>query len=235
MRLSVGYGMLLRAGYLLSMYTGTRAAWNRARSTFLPAPQSAILDGRVLYLNESPDVLIRVHARVPPHPLPRKWRAGMFSACLLSPGIPRPVYALLRMTSHFGCGHLEVAFYECGGAVVIYAIRNIVKANAARIGCEHLLRNLDLGEESDEILVLRGLVQTLGAHGLQTSFASPEDCVTFAVNDLLLRPAKRVMTRAILRVRYTRIWSQAEMPDSAVHVRTANIIDTLGDARRSDR
>jgi hypothetical protein len=214
MNLSIRSGILFRAGYIIAMYSGMRAIWNRARSVFLPMPQAAILDGKQLRVNNIAQVLIRVHARSPPPSLTCSSAAGMLSVHLTSPRTPRPLYALLRMTSHFGCGHIEIAFYEEHDTVIFYAIRNIVRANADRIRCGRLLRNLMLCEDGDEIVLLQKLSQTFNDLGLKTSFASPEDCVTLSVNNLLLRPERRSEIRSTLLKRYARIWKKAEMRNS---------------------
>lgn len=212
MRLCIANGIVFRVGYYVAMYTGLRAAVNRVRGALLPRPQTAILHGRRLSVNHTESVLIRVHARQAPDSSAGDLRAGMISVQLVDPGIAWPLYALLRLTSHFGCGHIEIAFYETDDSVVVYAIRNIVQANATRIGCVHLLNDLTLCDESDEVLLLKSLQHLLGNCGLQTALAAPDDCVKYAVDDRLLRPGTRKKTRTMLRKKYSRIWQRAQTP-----------------------
>lgn len=208
MSLSRGIGTLYRGGYLLAVYTGLRAAFNYTRSAFLPQPRMGALDGKRLHLNDLVQVSVRVHARAPAHSLPPYRRAGMISIGLASPQVPRPLYALLCMTSHFACGHIEIAFYEEPNRVVFYGIRNIIKGNADRIGCKFLLRNLQLSEHKDEIVLLRKVIQAVHDHGMETSFAAPQDCVKLSVNRLLLHPKRRDKILATLQKKYARIWKQ---------------------------
>ena len=58
---------------------------------------------------------------------------GMISLSLIRPGLDQFVYRLIRLTSHFGCGHLELAYMDIDGGIEIYAVRNILKANISRL------------------------------------------------------------------------------------------------------
>lgn len=211
MNLPLGKNFLFRAGYIFAMYTGIRAVFNRVRSLLLSKPQAAILDGRKLDVEGLFQVKIRVHARVPPASLAGCDRAGMLSVWLVDSGMPWPLYGLLRRTSHFGCGHIEIAFYEEAQIITFYAVRNIVRSNAERIGCQRFLDSSGLLKDSDEVALLQTLSRTLTDHGLQTCFASPENCVAFSVNNQLLPPEKRVMIRSSLRKRYVRIWKRVQL------------------------
>lgn len=211
MNLSAGKNILLRAGYIVAMYTGLRAASNRVRSLFLPTPRAAILDGLEFSVDDLFQMRIRVHARSPPGSITANRCAGMLSIWLTSPGTIPPLYGLLRMTSHFGCGHIEIAFYEEHDTIIFYAIRNIVRSNAERIGCTYFFRNLNLRRNSDEIALLQKLSLTLNSLGLKTSFASPDDCVDFSVDNQLLRPEKRTRIRSTLRKKYVRIWNTLQL------------------------
>lgn len=222
-RLSDATSFLYRFGYLLSMYTGLRAANNRVRHAFLPQLQVAKLSGRKLQLPESDRLKIRVHARVASDAMPSDQQAGMISLTLVSPKIPRPLYALLCMTSHFGCGHIEVAIIEKNGGVVIHGIRNIVAANADRIGCRSFVRKLQLGNDEDEAALLRELSRSLDAVGLTPRFAHPRDCVELSVNHQLLHPSRRGKVRSALRRRYRRIWRKAGVDPDTMTCRASRI------------
>jgi hypothetical protein len=218
---SLGYShvmsVLYRVAYILVTYTGVRAAFNRARHAFLPRLQAAVIEGHGLRVNHTA-LMIRVHSRVLPRGLPPDRRAGLISIRLASPGIPRPLYALLCATSHFGCGHLEIVFYEEQGRIVFHGIRNILKSNADRIGRNVLSREDWLSDCVDEIVILEEVSRLLKCHGLEVSLAAPADCVTFSVNKHLLHPEKRDATLETLRRQYVRLWKKVALRDNRVHV-----------------
>ena len=126
---------IARSVYLFAMYTGIRAVANRARDVFLPLPCAAAIDGATIQLDESVSVRVRVHARIPPTPRREAQVAGMISVYLEDPGIPRSLYSLLRVSSHFGCGHIELAFREDDSSVCVFAVRNMLRSNLDRLGC----------------------------------------------------------------------------------------------------
>lgn len=196
---------IARIFYLLAMYSGVRAAFNRTRSAFLPSPKASILDGQTLQIENISSAKVHVHPRAPAATLPPVRHAGMISINLLSPGIPRFIYGLLRLTSHFGCGHIEIAFYEDSDAVTVYAIRNIIRSNIDRFGGKHVFRSLKLASENDEILILQKTLKALNDLGIETELALPEDCVRFAVNRLLLDASRRDAATEALHRKYSRI------------------------------
>ena len=204
---------LYRAGYILAMYTGARAAYNRSRNAFLTQPKAAVIDGQRRRLTHTAVLLIRVHARIPPHSLPPDRRAGMVSIKVASPGISRALYALLCVTSHFGCGHVEIAFYEENGCVVFYGLRNTLKANAERLGSRFLPRTNFPRNRDDEIAILNEVSRILESNGLKTSLAAPGDCVKLSVNDILLHPERRHKTMDSLQNLYARIWKRVTLHD----------------------
>lgn len=203
-----------RATYILAMYTGTRAAWNCVRSAVLPKPQAVILDRHRLRIATDTELLLRVHARATHPSLSPTCRSGMISARLVTPEIPSWLYAVLRMTSHFGCGHVEIAIYEESSRVVIYGIRNIINANAMRIGFASVLDGLRLSDESEAIHVLTEVRHALLRKGLKTSFAAPQSCVDLSVDPRLLHPKTRAKTLVMLKKRYTRLWKQADLQNT---------------------
>lgn len=214
--LIVGTNRLYRIGYLLAVYSGVRAAFNRIRHSFLPALRVRTMDGRRLHVNSVIEVELRVHARIPASPALRKRRAGMISVRLVSPEISRSLYALGCATSHFGCGQIEIAFHEDGDRVVCYAVRNIVRANAERIGFGSLLRKLSLWNDEDEVDLLREVLKCAAAHGFDASLADPEDCVALSVDQRLLPPENRAKALESLRRKYARLERQLGTPAQRV-------------------
>jgi hypothetical protein len=214
---------LNRILYLLAMYSGVRAVFNQVRSFFLPRPRASTIDGETLRFEGFDRAKIRVHARAPPKSLGSRQIAGMISIYSVTPGIPRFFYAMLRLTSHFGCGHIEIAFSEEKEMVTFFAIRNILRSNIDRLGCSRLFCNLKLSNDNDEIVVLRIIIQLLNAQDIDTSFASPEDCVSLAVNESLLIPETRNRTIEAMKRRYRRVAGK-----SAIHAKPDIRAETNG-------
>lgn len=199
---------IIRSVYLFAMYTGIRAVANRARNVFLPVPRAAVIDGATIQFDESVSVRVRVHARIPPTQSGDALVAGMISMYLEHPGIPHSLYSLLRVSSHFGCGHIELAFREEGSSVCIFAVRNILRSNLHRLGCSACFRDLSLGTECDEIVVLVRIIDELRTHGLSAYLASPADCVNLAISPWLLRPRTRDRAIKALTRKYERMARQ---------------------------
>jgi hypothetical protein len=132
----------------------------------------------------------------------------MVSLYSVEPGIARLPYAMLRLTSHFGCGELEIAFFEEKSSVTLFAVRNILKSNLDRCGTNRLCSQLKLSDRQDEIYAIRAIIQSLCKQGINASFASPEECVSLAVNESLLNPKTRNRTLAALTQKYRRIENQ---------------------------
>lgn len=165
----------------------------------------ATLDGDFLQFNEYGSVRIRVNARPAPRSFDFEARAGMISLYLVSPGISGLLYSLMRLTSHFGCGHVEFAFYETHDKVTFFAVRNIVRSNLDRLQLNKHFRSLKLSRSDDEIVLLKLLLNKLNTLGIETSFASPDECVALAVTPSLLVPKQRIETIEALRRKYQRI------------------------------
>lgn len=199
---------LTRVLYLLVMYTGLRALFNQVRCHSLPKPIASAIDGKILQFDENRSIKVRVHARIPSTPLASEQIAGMVSLYSVEPGIARLPYAMLRLTSHFGCGELEIAFFEEKGSVTLFAVRNILKSNLDRCGTNRLCSQLKLSDRQDEIYAIRAIIQSLCKQGINASFASPEECVSLAVNKSLLNPKTRNRTLAALTQKYRRIENQ---------------------------
>lgn len=132
----------------------------------------------------------------------------MISARLILPGISGWLYSGLQLTSHFGCGHIEIAFYEDGNRVIVYGIRNIIDANAKRIGLKSQLQNLNLASESEAIQVLTKIIDALRKKGLTTLLATPQSCVELSVDPRLLHLKRQAKILAVLEKRYQRLWKK---------------------------
>lgn len=191
--------------YLAAMYTGVRVAFNWGRSCFLPKPRVAILDGETLQFDEYGAVRIRVNARPSPKASDTELRAGMISLYLESPTISRLLYTFVRLTSHFGYGHVEIAFYEANDKVTFFAVRNIVRSNLERLRLNQNFDSLKFSSDDDEIILLRGILHKLNSLGINASFATPDECVSLAVNSSLLGPKQRNLATEALRRKYRRI------------------------------
>lgn len=210
---TLGRARLYRLGYLLAMYSGLRAVSNRVRHRFLPRSKVSKLDRHVIDLADA-ELVLRVHARVPAHEELRDRSAGMISVKLRRPGLSRLPYSLACLTSHFGCGQIEVAFYEEGERVVCYGLRDIVRANLKRIGWEALLGNRYLeGDEDVETTVLRFVLEALKEGGFEASLASPADCVRYSVDLALVAPKRAERMLRALHRRYARIARRVGQPE----------------------
>lgn len=191
--------------FLIYVYSGMRSAFNLTRSFFLQKTGLCLIDRQIILLDENNLATIRVHSRPVPKSVEQGSSAGMISVFLHSPGITRFNYALFRLTSHFGLGHIEIAFYEDRGAIVIFAIRNMLQANIDRIGLTRFFADLKLTSRDDEIMVLQQIVDLLGSHGKTFSFALPENCVKLAVHPALLNPETERRNKEAIRSNYKRV------------------------------
>ena len=75
--------------------------------------------------------------------------------------------------SHFGCGHLELAYVEKDDRLEIYAVRNIAKANASRLRLRQIFSSLKPITMEEEHLVLSKILSLLGDRGITCSLARP--------------------------------------------------------------
>ena len=199
------------------MYTGTRAALNQIRGFFLPRLRVSILHGSTLRLNSFGDVKVRVNARPPSNTLNSGVKAGMISIYLLAPGIPKSLYRLLRLTSHFGNGHIELAFYEHGDSVVFFAVRNILRSNIDRVGMGKQFCDLQLNSKDDEIIAIQPIFQALSLRGIEATFAPPEECIKLAISKSLLNKKTRDQTIDSMLRRYKRIERQIKLQNQISH------------------
>ncbi len=202
--------------YLIAMYSGVRAVHNTLRSFFLPQLRTSALDGVTLQIDETNLARVRVHARRRPRALGSSANAGMISIYLVSPGILRLIYFVLRLTSHFGVGHVEIAFFETDKGITIFAVRNIIQSNIHRLRLGFLFPTLKLSKERDEIAVLQRIVDELNVRGLAASLSPPEECVALAVNRSLIKSQTCSVANDALKRKYQRITKRIAMGSKAI-------------------
>ena len=204
---------LYRWAFLACMYTGLRALFNRwkarspgEQSPLSPLHQTTIKAGRYGTL------------RVWVHRQSRQvaGRAGMLSMRQERAPIHPALYRYICMTSHFACGHLEVAFFEFEGQVTIYAARNSARSNAQRLGFDAVAQRL--GSEQDDVQAVRVLVAKLEGLGLPVRMAPPQECVDLALDSRLVHPATLPRTRVTLERKYRRLAEALPVPShESVH------------------
>lgn len=195
-----------RQGYYLAMYTGVRALANllRSRRSRLD-PRLARLHGARLQDAELGALTLRVHSRRRP-----PGDDALVAHAMLSLQRPKPAlagwrYRALCMTSHFGCGHVEVALWEQRGVVTFYGVRNIATANARRLGFTAAADRMQLTNADEDRFVLRLLANALRDEGLEVRHASADDCIRLAVDERLIAPDRRAQAHRALRRRYERL------------------------------
>jgi len=137
----------------------------------------------------------------------------MISLQQVRPTIGRAAYRWICWTSHLGCGHVEVAFYEEGGLVTFYAVRNMARANAVRLGCTKMAARLRLAPRHEDALVLTEVSRLLSLAGMKTRQAQPEECLRLALNRRLARGGRL----GDVRRRIYRKYEKLHMQMSAVH------------------
>lgn len=196
---------LYRRGYYLAMYSGVRAMANRMRSRRAQLPaRLAVMDGTETVDSKLGELLVRVHGRAAPA-RERGAHHGILSLRQVQPQISRWIYRLLCSTSHFGCGHVEVAFFERNGVVTLYAVRNIASANARRIGLRGLAARMRLIRAGEAARTLHCVAGLLAARGYAVQHASPEHCLALTVDERLIAAARRPSAQASLRRKYERL------------------------------
>ena len=89
-----------------------------------------------LTFDDSSLARIRVHGKRRPANGCSSAKYGMISLELIHSGVHPLLDRILRLMSHFGCGHLELAYMEKDDRLEIYAVRNIAKANASPSSAE---------------------------------------------------------------------------------------------------
>jgi hypothetical protein len=175
-----------RLWYMLATYSGIRAFTNRVLSAFRHrAVQIAPLHGTLVSSDQLGDIAIFVHSRGRPASGARAANYGMISVRQQRPKISRFVYQYFCLTSHFGLGHLEIAFYEQGRRITFYGVRNIARSNALRLGLTRVAEKLRITKRDEELLVISEIALLLEAHGFVTQCAIRRVCEPFGLRQPL--------------------------------------------------
>lgn len=186
------------------MFSGFRAVYNRLCSNlYTDSHVQFKLHGTNLHTQGMGEVKIHVHSRQGPGAFRYEADFGMVSIQQLHPKISSMLYKYFCLTSHFGCGHFEIAFYERNGEVTLYAIRNTACSNACRIGFTLVGEELALPARDEDAMLL--LVQLLERNGFTVNFADSSECVKLSVTSRLLNHDSKSHTMDILRKRYDRL------------------------------
>ena len=189
--------------YLVATYAGIRAVANGVLSRFAPlVGEIAMIQGLNVSSERLGDIVVFVHSRRCPPALRGKADFGMISMRLEQPKIPRLLYWYFCRTSHFGVGHMEVAFYQQGRRVTIHAVRNTARSNASRLGLRRIADKLMLVERDEEVQVVLAVAELLENHGFVTRLARSDECVNLSVSRRLLDPAAQTRTLEALQRSY---------------------------------
>ena len=196
-----------RRWYFLSMYLGFRAFRNRASSRALTLDSKLeALSGASISSEDLGKWALHIYPRVRPSAASESGRYGLLSLQRLSPDTSGLVYSFFCSTSHFGRGHVEIAFFEHEGEVTYYGIRNIASANAHRLGLKKLSSRFRLSRSGEDALVLRFVSQILEKNGFAVKHAAAEDCIKLAVDCRLLPRGNEVKVRNMLHQKYQKLY-----------------------------
>ena len=198
---------LWQLGYLAAIYSGLRAGVNVVRSGFCVRGVEAArrIQGAGISSLKLGDLVVGVHSRACPPSGTDEARYGMISVRLRRPSMPRLLYRYFCLTSHFGSGHLEIAFYERGQKITFYAVRNIARSNARRLGLTKMADQLRLTHYDEELELIMEAATLLERQGLVAQFAPAEECIDLAVCRRLLPPAGRARVLETLERKYERL------------------------------
>ena len=100
---------------------------------------------------------------------------------------------------------MEIAFYEQGRRVTFYAVRNIARSNARRLGMTKISDKLRLTKRDEDVRVILELARLLESHGFVARFARSDECVSLSVCSRLLHPAVRARALVALESKYERL------------------------------
>ncbi len=197
---------LYRCLYLSAMFLGVRAGVNQVQSWLCGhRTRATALDGSLVRSTKLGDLEVFVHPRLRPGGSTTPARYGLLSVRQVHPRVGPWLYRYLCLTSHFGCGHLEIAFYENSGTVTIYGVRNIARANAHRLGLREAAEKLLLSRRDEARMLLHEILPLLAGHGLAVRLAAPCECVALSVNRRLLHPSSESAALDALRKRYEKL------------------------------
>ena len=118
---------LTRACYLVAVCSGLRAMFNLLLSTKYDLVVFLVLMSVVVNLDDSGLARIRVHGKRRPANGCSSAKYGMISLELVHSGVHPLLDRILLLMSHFGCGHLELAYMDKDDRLEIYAVRNVAK------------------------------------------------------------------------------------------------------------
>ena len=195
---------LYRWGYLVAMYCGVRAVFNRIRSRkYIDGCQLARLHRTRLRSETLGDLMLFVHARPGPPSFSGKANFGMISVQQRHPKLGALLYWYLCLTSHFGRGQMEIAFYEKQGRVILYALRNTAASNAFRLGWYDISKKLTLAKRDD--VAMRVVMQHLERSDFVTRLAAVSECLSLSVSDWLLSPASRLRALGAMKKKYSQL------------------------------
>jgi hypothetical protein len=196
---------LNRLLYLAATYSGLRALFNLFLSIIYDPGRVSRLNYFLVALPGLGMTQFRVHGRPRPTNGCSSAKYGMISLSLIRPGLNQFVYRLIRLTSHFGCGHLELAYMDIDGGIEIYAVRNILKANISRLHLNQAFSSLRTITNEDEHRVLTQTISVLGDHGITCRLAAPSECCRLALSHRLLNPRTQAVIIGSLHRKYKRM------------------------------
>ena len=208
--LARGETNLNRLFYLAATYTGVRALFNLFLSIKYDPGRVSHLDDLFFTLPGLGLARIRVHGRGGPRNGCPSAKYGMISLSLLKPGVDQSLYGLLRLTSHFGCGHLELAYRDINDGIEIYAVRNTLEANISRFRLNQVFSSLKKITNEDEHRVLIQTISMLGKLGITCRLSSPSECCRLAIAHNLLKPGTQDFIIKLLHRKYERISRKLE-------------------------
>lgn len=192
-----------RYWYVVATYSGIRAFANRVLSWFCHrAVLIAPLHGTQISSKKLGKFVIFVHSRGRPPLGAIEPAYGMISIRQQRPRVSWLFYQYFCLTSHFGSGHIEVAFYQHGRRITFYGVRNIARSNARRLGLTRLADKLQMTKKDEELVVILEIARLLEAHGFVTEFAPADECVKLSVSGNLLHPATQVCALGALKGKY---------------------------------
>lgn len=195
-----------RGWYLLAMYSGLRAQLNRLLSLpFSLDPRLKMMNGYRLDSSKLGALVVFVNARGNPLNSDSDRRYGLISIRQIEPRIGPLAYRYLCWTSHFGRGHIEVAFYESNSEVSFYSVRNIAQSNAQRLGFGRISKALKIRNRREDETVIHEMADLFGHLQITARHAEPAECLKLAVNSRLLRASSNEGTLGALHRKYHRL------------------------------
>lgn len=192
-----------RLSYGIGRYTGLRAILNKQRVRGLALPDHArVWSGRTLMIPGLGPMSLELHPRRSPLDQAATRLFFMLSARMAQPKIAAWRYAYLLRTSHFGCGHIELACYEEHGVWAVHGIRNIAADTAQVVGWSRTARALRTSAGPSDADFLRCFFKALRASGLEARLLPALECVQLSVNPELLPATDRPRRMQALVRRY---------------------------------